>query len=693
MRGLSRELAIAGHDYFEVVFYYKASNTAADPGNVIARTSWELYKDARITGVYGKKAGEGPSTGISYASTSVSAAAVGSGAAVLFVGKKTDRTLLAIGRLAQVNGATSTIITPNTATVTFDVSALKSGIDITDCGFFTDANYSGTPGDAYVSTGNTIRQTLPIYGKDFPLYKLRVNGDTYARYNFALDGADTFATNYPNSIILAGNGSYGKRQPRFPVPDGGSQKASLRLDNNTEITALPGNNTVPDPYNPVTGTPSYFNPSVRVKFNTAGTLLGSAFAFIFEIPVYALTARGDPGTWYIRPSYDSYFLDLDNGLGNVTGSGPGSAGGAVLLGTGEVAEPGDLTIRVIIPPLKYLYPYTPLTSPPADTVNNGNRRFNVNGLVVELLRAGDPPVPFVPPRYLDNDELYFEIGMADINVGEVVPQLLYGIQTITVLYMHPASGAVLTDTFLIICNGSTPQQNYTNIPQSHYFVLDSSVGTADYATWFNAFFSSTSSFNGHAMAGGPGTYIIVAATSFDFPQIQLQEVDNPFVVIVVASQYRGSTAADPIQVVANPINLGRDYVQSNTRTTGAFNNWGNINAYYFGKWPFNAPLQAPVRGALGASNTYYYTNPRTIPNGDGVNNRTVYETSPFTLNAAGTFSVDTPTAPALPPAGGTPNGTTAQAYFLQSRQGGGIYNVQLDPNPEWLKINNRGHLY
>jgi hypothetical protein len=691
MRGLSRELAIAGHDYFEVVFHYRA----ADPANdVIARTSWELYRDARVTGVRGK-GGEGDTnygyTAVYGAGTNVAPAADTSGAAILFVGKKTDRTLLAVGRLAStklIGGADgpATSISVNTASVTFNVSALKSGIDVAGCDFFTDANYSGTPGDVNVSGPNTLRESLSIYGKTFPLYKLRVNSDTYARYNFALDG-DTF-TSYENSIILAGAGSYGKRQPRFPVSDGGSQKASLRLDNNTIIEPVLGYNTVSDPYNPVIA-PSYFINSVRVKFNTAaGTLVGSAFAFIFEIPVYALTARTategntPPGTWYIRPSYDSYFLDLDNGLG--------AAGGAVLMGMGEIIDTSGYVLRTIIPPYKYLYPYNTTNAGP-DNENKINRKFNVDGLVVELLRAGDPPTSTTPnPTYINltDPNLSFEIGWDAIEVGDRIAMTLYGIQYVTVKYFHAASNINYEDTFIIICDNAT--HDYDDIPDDHYLVIDDRPDvTGNLESWFNGFFSGPSQ-HGHTFGGGPGVFVVIAAMSFDFPQIQLQRADNPFVVIVVASRYRGNDEDSvTLQPTVGPINLGRSNA-SGVVTNGAFNNWGNVNAYYFGRWPFNARLRAPVRATGGVTvGTYDYANKRpVIVSGTP---RYVYETSPFTLNAGGPLHAGpgNPAEPALDPIGGTNPPAGYMAYFLQSRQGGSVYNIQYSPEPEFKVYNRR----
>jgi hypothetical protein len=633
MRGLSRELAIAGHDYFEVVFYYKGTDPSTDP-DVIARTSWELYKDARITGVRGKTAGDVPTNygnnTVGYTAvydTGTNVAPPGFGAAILFVGKKTDRTLLAVGRLAQVDGAAGTTITPTTATVTFDVSALKSGINApggnvsaVGSGFYTDYSFSGTRdpnGNVNTSTdtggspNTTNRTTFEINSKAFPMYKLlQGSTKTHAQYHFALDGG-TFA-NYQNGIILAGAGSYGKKQPRYPTTNGQFQYASLRLDNKTIIEPVV-NNIVGAGYNPaVNNPPAYFNPIIRVSFDTSNvTAQGSAFAFVFEIPVHPLSAipatdGAAAGTWYIRPSYDSFFLDLDDGTG--------AAGGAVLMGIGNPETNSDFRIRVVRPPRKWKY--NGLSPANYDQ----GRYFNVDDLVV-WLETYSTTTSRAIRRLDEHTELTYELGMKRIRPntvygsfnnpatrGEEISNLLYGLQTVTVRYAEPGSGATRTNFFYIICDNDEvgKESRYTDIPANHYFAFNSfSGGGPNQFLNFNSLGSR-----------GPGTYVIVLEASInmesDIGAFQLAQ--SPSLFILVARN--------------NNLALGRQ------DDGGRFSSYHTQNSYYFGKWPFWTPLTF--------NSTDYHHAEMIYSNSDVPDVNYLYATYAYTVNTDGTYNSTAP---------------------------------------------------
>jgi hypothetical protein len=668
-RALSRELAIAGHDYFEVVFYYRGTTSATDK---IVRTSWELYKDARITGVYGKTAGEG---NINYGYTSVSGTGAApangtSGAAILFVGRKTDKTLLAVGRLAQVNGANNTTITPATTTVTFDVVAL-------DCGVKTGVApvYDGDPGTSFITdfrvagtvspASTQVVENYVMYdGRRFRMFKLRGGGDTLAEYYFRTVGTtvNTRMNAFVSGIIVAADyvpdndpadSPYGKKQPRYPTADGKFQYYSVKLDKETTIT--PRNNKVRGA--------AFVNP-VQVTFNTAMTVPGSMFAFVFEVPVSPLSLSADAwgteaGMWYIRPSYDSYRLDLDDG--GTTGSTINGAGGAVLISTGENEEMSGYKIRVVIPPNKFLYPYANGTpSQPADT---NNRYFNVRGLLVALEYADGGALI----RYLDIDELAFEIGMREVTprsgplgdgptAGFLFTQELYSVQTIKINYYH-SSGAILSDEFLIILDNAGGLYSATSFAlASHRYATETQSPEVNKSSFMsNTFFKV-----------GPGAFVVVATESFNFINTaHNQEEDNPKFVIFVASK-PGNDGVNYDETYdtggANNVVLGR----GGNNSTPAIVSWGSVNAYYFGIWPFNTPL------VVGGT-TYTYEQRIYVPPGQTTTYRTRYMTYPFVINAAGqnTFTG----APGYTAAAGL---DTPGTHFITNGQGGRVYNVKRD---------------
>jgi len=654
-RGLNLKLAKAGHDYFEVVFYHPAlTSPVAAPAKTV-RAAWELKKNAYVSGV---------TRNVNYQHRNIAAAnSASQGAAILFVGKKTDRTLLAVGRLISTTNKTggtvaNALIDNNTASVTFEVAAFKSGVDITGVGFQTDANSQELPNDANVSVPHTAREQVTIppstTGKTFPIFKLRTNNDTYAHYYFGLDydtnaiPAPTLTINdYLDSIVLAGNGSYGKKQPRYPTANGKFQYSSLRLDDVTVITAV--NNI----YNPAVT--KYFENPVRVTFNTTnGTVPGSSFAYIFEIPVYALSADGSPGTWYIRPSYDSYFLDLDDGHG--------AAGGAVLIGTGTPETDVDLMIRVVRPPNKWRY--SSISNPGTDSVNWG-RDFFIDGLEVWLMTrgkpSGTPPVqPRIERRLNIYNDLVYELGSKVVrhnrvagartgaNAGENVNSNISGIQTVVVKYIEPNSGSTYDDTFTIICDKDN-ETTYTNIDSDHY-----------YTAWdSNSFLNAVS--NG-AGKGLNGTYVIVFTASFDIPEVVIGDTYKRAFIFV-------ASPAAPNNTTEPNIRIGRQDTGGNACIISQITS----TIFYFGKWPFYTALTVG-----GVS----YHHQEIIPGNDVVPDVTYeYATWGYQINADGVYGGSEHASPVM---------THPFIWTNLTGFGGRVYNVTVDKN---VKILNDYYFY
>jgi hypothetical protein len=663
-RALSRELAIAGHDYFEVAFY---------TGSQIVRATWELNKYAYVSG--------SALRGVTYdhLSTNIPPSHAGHGAAILFVGKKTDKTLLAVGKLSAVNNGSgdipSTTIAANTVSITFSVAALESSAET--------ATSRGQPGFRTDNSPQSVDFQFEKNGKTFHMFKLKEGSSggaiTNAYYEFYTVVEDF--SDYYNGIRVAGPGSYGKRQPRYPTPDGKFQDLPVLLDTNTVI--MPVNNTTTD---------LAFDNPIHVQFNTASTVKGSVFAFVFEIPVYPLInddgrrTKGD--WWYIRASYDSYWLDLDDGAGG--------AGGAVLIGTGEPDSISGYKIRVVVPPFKYLYPNPPSSNPPP----NNNRAFNINGLLVELIKAsGDP---FDPPQYLNNNQLTFTIGMKPISVGTAVDSSIYGVTEVVVNYYYAASGVTYQDKFLIVCDN--PAGQFSSIPSSNYIVVDDSVDDSD--IWGIG-------LSNIIMNGGSGVYVIIAARSFDVKiTTQSSAGSNRYLFIVVAGRTNaGGTAG--LEYPENPTASDRTFIGrgkgnitvagvnsnvSDTMKNGAFINWGPNNSFYFGLWPFNTPL-------IGRDNKVYSYEENLTVNSTPY---TFHKSHPYTLNGGGSWvesrNAVITNAPLVPPdnlvvpypanpaqAGIDESPANFVGFYLRDNQGGRIFNVKIKEDE--VTIHNRPWLF
>jgi hypothetical protein len=680
-RALSKELAIAGHDYFEVVFHYKGAS-----GDVISRASWELMKDAHVSGVFGKGKDDLPSgdPGIDYSAVSMLSLSDGDGAAILFVGKKTDKTLLALGRLSKVNGNPGYLINSSTTSVTFEVSALESGVidrnnsEFADksC-FFTNFTNLGAPPQAASTAGTAFL----IKEKQFPLFRLRENAVTRATYSFRTSSGGLTMEQYSYGIILAGPAAYEKKQPRYPVPGGGFQYYSLRLDKNTEITPFNYNNT--------TVGQRFTNP-LEFQFDTQnGTVTGSVFALAFQVPVYPLSPYENPGTWYIRASYDSYWLDLDDGA---SGIGENGAGGAVLIGTGDPASYSDYKIVLVRPPTKWKYGPT---GPPSNIPTG--YEFLVTGMLVQMQHTDGTPI-----RYIAYEELLYYIGGWELTAGwaqqppvpapgdapytTTVPsrspgshlrEELYGMQIIKVLYIDPYSGIEQDVRFPIMTNGGDPLREFTNIPPERTIYIRRNVyGTLQGA--LNVFVQGGTS-GGFTFPGGSGTFLIVLGESINFDPIVQTEGNAGSMLVMMMAGVPGVT-------------VGRESVNSEV-----FVDWARRNAYYFGLWPFNEPLQAHI-----------FDDDTSYPSGTGVSGgwmgtppndrlmQTVSTTYPYTINAGGPYTSPTAVAPAgSDPADinvvwGSPGWGTGPVFFIRGGNGGRIYNVVVG---DGVTVNNSGENY
>jgi hypothetical protein len=751
-RALSKELAIAGHDYFEVAFYYRSQS--GNPANdIIVRTSWELNREARITGVRGKRDGDAgvnyqrsavyhdvrnerqetieievydPETGTYHTETEIVTVVwytvehdlpVGQGAAILFVGRKTDKTLLGVGRLTNANGAGNAYtISPDTTQVTFSVAALECGLSPTtgpnagENSFWT--NFYRTGG---IDETATNRQVVTMGGTDFYMYRLRdikADGSTITggEYEFRTsDGPLTDALRW--GIILADAGTYERKQPRYPTANGQFQYFSVMLDDRTIITSNNnGNDSIGNPFR---------NP-LELTFDTRYTVPGSVFALAFQIPVCPIFLGEGAGTWYIRASYDSYWLDLDDA--GLSSGGRKGAGGAILFTSGKITEASAYRIRVVSKPYKYLYSFhttnDTLNGPfsggnpnsNASDMNPVNRYFNVNGLVVDLEYFDGTFIDHIP-----NEELSFEIGMKRIRPrvgavpGEIIPEIVYSIQQVKVIYFHRESMITYEDSFFIIVDNR--QRSYTGIPNTGippggyglppnaningnepantgYFpgsgipmrnflvVNNTAIDNNVFEGFLNARLTYTNPTRTIA------TFVVILdstqagttanPTRYDFtigPNLQF-EGNNPYLILFVAGRPTGTGTYYPVS--EDSLLMGRGSVSLNN---GVFRGWGTRNAFFFGKWPFNdylygvPALSNTNYSGLGATARYDFVRP--VPDMAG---RSYHGTYSYRFDAYGPNAMNG----AISPVGVNPSSggdASTPKYFLNDGHGGRFYNV------------------
>jgi len=615
-RAMSLQLAKLGNDFFEVVFAYKN-----DSGQLaIARAAWETGKAAGITGVYRTAAG------VDYSNVrNITTMANGQASAIIFTGKKSDRTLLAVGRLIAVDGVGSIsppVPTPNittaSKTVTFAVDALEGGTGFsTASSTFLTAAKDATAPYTDVSAGNTDLSSILVARNLTPVYIFPAVDDRDTAANYTVNGIG----GYLNGIILAGPAVATKTKPRHPMGNGDHDNSTLGigLESNTVISVT-NNQTAGGAFNNVIG----FN------FRTALADDGMINAFYFEIPVYPLSSLVNPGTWYIRPGYDSYLKDLDNGNRGT--------GGAVLFGIGD---------------LGYLEYGLNITKPP-NKVNYSvgySYDFDYDGIILwmqsgtyRVMRIRSDEVTYHIIGYLGSPDVqinpgtnlrpYFRDEASGVDPDNP-PNTNYApnkMLTIEVRYTDTDS-QVYSDRFAIY-DGET--NGLVSDPE-----LIPSINRSVIHSWLDLTFF----YNGLqdlAPGGSPGsnrTFILVSYFSFDLQQIHLNASNVIFIILAGAPD----------------VVIGRD------TPDGGFQHYSGStgNSYFIGVWPFNQPLQVD-----GSAITTY----------------------PFKINTTGSYA-----AVGTGPGGTTPATNTNGFVRLQGAVGAATADVQVGGgveviNPGYLKV-------
>jgi hypothetical protein len=227
-RALSLESAGASHDFFEVVFRNAG-------GTQIARSTWDIGSPARVTNV---------AKSVNYTGLNPTGAS-----STVFVGKKTNKTLLGVGFLLYVDddwASATNMVVAGTESVTFMVAPLKTWLgfigttadvkgrdswfggdppppytDTNTGAFATFLTNAGTPGAGNAPArsatlgGNTSLMsgniTNPIF--KLPPYDGSVAGNNIMRANYKIGGLEGLTAARVQLTIPAPGGT-----PAFVVP-------------------------------------------------------------------------------------------------------------------------------------------------------------------------------------------------------------------------------------------------------------------------------------------------------------------------------------------------------------------------------------------------------------------------------------------------------------------------------------------
>jgi len=587
-RSLSKSQAILGHDFFEVTFIYCPSVN----NYIIARGRWELGQPAGVNGIYRTQGG------VNYDAAITRTPDATHGTAILFAGKKTDKTLLAVGALSAVDGnPASRSISNATKSVSFELNALKAGA----------VNEQNNPNDPpetssfytnAASPGNTPTQSrtwvadLNISFRKYPVFGVPDNSSTLrAIYNIRTHSASHPFSEYNPGIILATSSSaspdyyytYGgatnnkkveKVQPHFTLPDEttwNTAGSTNPYSTGTTVGLANNNSAIGDLFvNPIQFTLDTTDVSVAD---------GQILSITFQIPVYAISASNDPVMWFIRPGYDKYREELDDGrFGN---------GGAVLISIGQMQSTPLYSLKVTDVPFKYNY----------NAVVSGAYTFDLTGSKIQFFMGGNAlytstdganPADAANPAgrlkyYIDWNNNYNSIGRPDTGSGpwppyttdqqifyspaHVFPNNINRVLTIIVEYhdtdfnSHDNTTEYYYDTFQI--NVNTLNVDISNIPLENRFLVgrENDLGVA------NGLYA--------AVNARSGVFMVVLTQSFDFATHTFPLNGGDVTIIV--------TATKPNLIVG----------RAGTGGTGA--TWtfspGVYNAtVFFGTWPFNEPI-------------------------------------------------------------------------------------------------------
>jgi len=308
-KALTAELARPGIDFYEVAF---------TDGAKIYRASWDYTQTGKIkvpTGNYD-----------------------GAAKAVLFAGRYSDMTLLAVGKITYVDStaiSNAVNITSATKSVTFalfplvtDVNGkIQTGSDVSSFQILTPTEGDADDPDEYKTIVKYATKELPyakLGNKNFPIFLIPNDALATASFGLALGGSASF-TDY-NAAIRVLPGSSCKLYA-----------AGVAYDDNPPVVLEMTSSKIVSPYTS-TGTvqlPATIDMELIAKNASENGICKIAI----EVAVVALGTTEAPHTWYVRGG-------LQNGLYD-EGATLQSTGGSILIGIGNITGGFDIIVTPV----------------------------------------------------------------------------------------------------------------------------------------------------------------------------------------------------------------------------------------------------------------------------------------------------------------------------------------------------------
>jgi hypothetical protein len=486
----------------------------------------------------------------------------GKATAVLFAGKKSDKTLLAVGTISHVDGETisslgGALITANTKSVSFELNALTGTVsnDVNKSSFLTDSD------GGVISPSSTKVTDFSIASRIFPLYGLPAGAIRHAKYTIDVNAPHVHQLSYYSTgIILAGGSNTIRIEPKYTESNGTERKSKLFSYDTVSTLTLISNN--------IAGTA--FSGEVDFTINTGNPSTPGPgdkpliiFAIKFWIPVYALSVGSNPIPWVIRPGYDQYNEELDDGRGGI--------GGAILIGLRGL-EQFESSIRLLVakPPDKIQY-----------NLKTGYN-FNPAGALIYLVNGEDSVIRTLS---VNDANLKFSYDLSGSNNYTYIPTVYNfpnNINKSVLIRVEYFDGAeTYYGTFTITV--TTLSFEFEEIPDGRRKIISKQ-------TDFNNAMDDAAGIAG-------GTFLFVIASSID-----------------LSAYYHSFSAPCTIIVMAN----APDVIIGRTNNNGTFSGSDNV-FFYFGAWPLNEPAMAggdiltgyPYK--INAKGSY-----QDFPNGDPV---------------------------------------------------------------------------
>lgn len=560
-RSLTQSLAKHGHDFFEVAFMCSKDGVPAN--YIIARGSWELGQPAGVNGVF---------RGVDYGTPISSTLSADEGTAILFVGKKTrtinsgveniDRTLLAVGSLSAVDNVPgATMITSTTTSVSFAVNALKAGTNKVAgaSSFQTNARNTAT-GWGGVGTYTDVSDFSIKYYL-FPVFVVKSDDEIFTEYTLGVQSTTnglSFDTYRRGIVIGPGANRYpAPIKPHFTMSDA-IDGSALEFTSDDFLFWNPISPALITLNNNYTANDQFENP-IRYILDTAGAPNRSIFSFAFEIPVYALSSAPSADQtpaclWWIRPGYDKYLSELDDGKGG--------SGGAVLIGIGDVSQFGGYKLVI------KKYPRIQYNADPGQGFYFSTAHNSTTIMTMELQTNDGTFIRDVLVSQVDfsidfnNDGYYapgiYPTGEYFINGTELAHDKNYYID----VRVHYHDDILNEDFYAYYkINIITFAVDFSDIPEANRIVV---VSENSFTQLINSMSGTTPAFS--------GTYLVVLAASFNIPNATMNLSGND-ITIVFTSNVPGVTIG----------RFGGSTIQIN----------GNGNVLlFFGTWPFDEPVMA-----------------------------------------------------------------------------------------------------